>query len=58
MRTRTESDRAYFARRAAEQRRRATLAGHPQAAAAHERLAELLAGTGRPVLGLFDGDSR
>ena len=55
--TPVETDRAYFARRAAEQRRRAALARHPQAAAAHEHLAELLAGAGRPVLSLF-GDAR
>ena len=42
MRT-TESDSAYYARRAAEEGRRAAIARHPAAAAAHQRLADLLA---------------
>ena len=62
MRTTTptdEGDRAYFARRAAEQRARAALARHPEAAAAHHRLADLLAAAtrpARPVLHLFASD--
>lgn len=51
-----ECEQSYYERRAAEQRRRAGAARHPQAAAAHLRLAELLAAEAappRPVLRLW-----
>lgn len=55
-----ETDRAYYARRAAEQRARAAHARHPEAAAAHRQLADLLAAAmrpERPVLRLFPAEA-
>lgn len=55
-----ESDHAYYARRAAEERARAESARHPEAAAAHQQLADLLAAAmrpERPVLRLFTAET-